>query len=183
MVVREIGALVKIFGLAYDPIRVCASSSRYQVNDAIQQETLVVVHVPRRHDEARPRLRGSTGQEFGQGPLIGPAVVAGVAIGLHVNHGRMVEVEKHEAHRGGQTGELASQPGNLRAVRKQRRIAVEVENVNGVAQLYRVPPAAAQFREGAPPVLETSLLISMKFVVAERRVDAEMRVAPGLRLG
>ena len=103
-----------------------------------------------------------------------------VPMGLHVNHRWMMQVDEDEAYARRQMLELAADPLDLLAARQQGRVAVEVKDVNGIAESHRVPAAAPEFGKGIPPVLKTFALDSVEFVVAQRRVDEEVSVAPDL---
>src|SRR5215831_4576565 len=121
IIVGKVGVLVQVVHAALYRAWFGAASPGDHVNDAILKEALVIVDVSRHYHKAYPRLLWGLGQEVSQSFLVRPAVVATASRLLHVYYRRMMEIEKHEAHGRGQTGQLASHPGRLLAARHQGR--------------------------------------------------------------
>src|ERR1700688_3832032 len=94
----------------------------------------------------------------------------------------------HDDHdhtsRGVERRDLFLEPGSLLASRLQRRVAVQCNADHLGADGNRVPAAATQLRKGIPPTIEaTRLEAGGELMIAQCRVDAQMTVAPGARLG
>src|SRR5579862_839583 len=98
------------------------------------------------------------GQEFSQSMFVGAAVMAVIAILLHVNNGWMMEIEEDKPDCGGKIGKLPLDPKDLLTAGQQGRIAVEVKHIYGTSQLYGIPSPSAELREGVPHIFKALLL-------------------------
>ncbi len=112
--------------------------------------------------------------------LVRPRVMVRKIHRLHVRHRRMMHDDQDELHPRIDDRQLTLQPAALLAVRQQRGVAVERHRENLAAHRHRIPAAAAQFRKRTPPALEAFRFGACReFMVAERRVDPQLLLAPG----
>src|SRR5581483_6416486 len=100
--------------------------------------------------------------------------MVGIRQFLYVGYWRMMQVEDDEFHTLRHPVELSGDPSSLVALGQQRRIAIQVQNLDFRAQPRGIPAVAAQCGEGIPPVLQALRFVRpIELMVSQRRKYAD----------